>query len=343
MDYDRLNDILKNEIENNKEGVDLLKETSKLAKIIIENTELLPEDKYNEYVFENESRQISIDFMNSLSNELGEKFKSNLVKEDVFLHFNEDKSSSVDINGETNLYLSNNIKDIYTVVHEIIHKMDRKGNNQTTIKNYLGETSPIIGELLLEDYLEKETDLNKSEIHIRNKKRINDTLEDAKRVFFENIVFELYKEKGKINEKVIVDYIDNLEKPSTEYSLLYKDGTKYLSDFIWNGPKYNERQRYVIGTLLATDFINNDNINKVDNLNTLIDVLSHNEEQIENDLNILSNLDIPIIKDGRIDTSTETLNRLENNYKKEYNKRKNNLDFMFNEDKQSNKESNKTK
>lgn len=97
-------------------------------------------------------------------------------------------------------------------------------------------------------------------------------------------------------------------------------GEKYLNEIVKYGSlQFYKRQRYVIGTILASDFHNKikNAPEKTSQLCYLIDILGHTDLVADIDLKVLDTLDIPIVNNGELSISTDDIIRLSDCYKNE--------------------------
>lgn len=332
--YERLNKILENTLRDKNRAKELtfLKETVKLAKIIIDNTPNIVKESFKEYVSLNDSLNIVGDFLYNLNdnyssmyfNILQEKNNYNGKEEPSveFVPFEGTDLSEVRSDGKVIISYQNNINDIYTTVHEITHKFSQLKYQNSTIKSFLGETSTIAMEFLMEEYLLNNTSYDKDEIKIRKQNRFIDTYSDASAVLFEYTLLELYKKNGIITKDILLNYLNSLDKNSKEYEILCVKGEDYLNEIVNKGNlQFPIRQRYVIGTVLACDFNQKkeESIVKKRQLSYLINILGHTDLTFEDDIRIVNELDISIFKNNSFYITDESLQRITNNYRTEIN------------------------
>ncbi len=332
--YDKLNKILKRTVEDKNKGIELasLKETVKLAKIIIDNTPDIVKVSFKEYVSLNDSINIVGDFLYNLNDNYSSMYFNILQEKNIyngkeepsveFLPFEGNDLSEVRSDGKVIISYQNNINDIYTIAHEITHKFSQPKYQNSTIKSFLGETSTIAMEFLMEDYLLNNTLYSKEEIKTRKQNRFVDTYFDASAVLFEYTLLELYKKNGNITKDSLLDYLNSLDKNSKEYEIFSAKGEEYLNDIVnKENLQFPIRQRYVIGTVLACDFNQKQEESTVKNqqLSYLIDILGHTDLSFEDDIRVVKGLDIPILKNNNFEITDESMQRITDNYKSEIN------------------------
>ena len=210
--YNRLNEILASTLEDKNRSMEVnsLKETAKLAKIIIDNTPRITKESFEEYVSLNDSINIVGNFLYDLNDNYSSMYFNILQEKNIykgkeepsveFIPFKGKDLSEVRSDGKVIISYQNNINDIYSITHEIIHKFSQPKHQNSIIKSYLGETSTIATEFLMEDYLLNNTSYSKEEIIRRKQNRLVDTYFDASAVLFEYTLLELYKKDGKITK-----------------------------------------------------------------------------------------------------------------------------------------------
>lgn len=343
--YNRLNLAIQNSLNDNGLQFQLkyFDEITKLAYIIIENTPELNSKEYSSKVSLNTSIQTVIDFFESIKPEYSYMFQNILQekntyngKEDYSVKFykildkeqteeytgqHRNNKSEVRKDGYVHIDYAENLDDIFTITHEITHKFSQPKNQDSIIKQFLGESSTITMEFLLQDYLFKDINYNGDEVIVHKNNRLVETYDDAGAIIFENILLKLYKQNDNcITKDILLNYLNSIDKNSKIYGLLSTRGEKYLNEIVKYGSlQFYKRQRYVIGTILASDFHNKikNNPEKTSQLCYLIDILGHTDLVTDSDLKILDTLDIPIVNNGELSISTDAMIRLSDCYKNE--------------------------
>ena len=150
---------------------------------------------------------------------------------------------------------------------------------------------------------------------------MHETVDDAGAILFERELLKLYqKSNGNLTQDVLLDYLNYMNKDSKLYALFFERGEKYLNSIVRTGTlSFPQRERYVIGTMLASDFHSKikEDSSEVQKLSYLIDVLGHSDITSITDLKTLERVGIPIIKDGEIKVTDETISKLTTCYEKE--------------------------
>ncbi len=327
---------------------------SRLAYIIIENTDELTEKKFIKKVDINRSIELATEFFNEINPKYAERFL-NILREkkkygkrerySVNFYKSDIQESLVDINGLVNININETIEDVFTIVHEMTHKLKMPYNQLSSISDYFEETASITIEFLLRDFLIEKNEFDYEEIMKYENNRFLDTLEGAGSIIFENILLNLYCENGNyINKKMIVNYLKQMDKDSKIGRLILKNQKYYLRNIIEaNKLQFYMVRLYIIGTLLACDLYDKIKTDKknIKSLFALIDKLGISSFEFESDLEMLQKLDIPIINpnakprfklyrsynkkrvgklyDKFLDITEDDIERLTINYQKELN------------------------
>lgn len=335
--YDKLNLAIKNTLEDErlKYHLQYLDEVVPLASIIIENTPDLTVGDYSTYIPLDDSIDISYRFFSKIKGEYATKFLNLLEEKDIYngkvedtVKFNKVSSPRVDrsevrSDGSVHIDYSETLADAFNISHEFTHKFSKQKNKDSTIKRFLGESTTLTIDFLLEDYLLENSSYDKEEIKIRKTNRLKETYDDAIAVTFEHTLLKLYKENnGRLNEEILLNYLNSLPKDSKLYELFSLDSRKYLDDIVSKGHlQFLYRQRYVIGVVLESYF--HDSINKdesyIDRLFYLVEILGHTDMTSFIDLKILEKLEIPVVENGNFKVNANNIEKLSNCYKKEVN------------------------
>ncbi len=84
-----------------------------------------------------------------------------------------------------------NLDDIFTITHEITHKFSQPKNQDSTIKQFLGETSTITMEFFYYRIIFFETtNYNSDEIITHKNNRLVETYDDAGAIIFEKHIIK---------------------------------------------------------------------------------------------------------------------------------------------------------
>ena len=284
---------------------------TRLSYIIIENTSDLTKQEYTKKVNINNSIDLVADFFYKINPDYANRFLNILrekntygKKEKYSVNFNLVKDihgksysndSSVDINGLVNIDINETLEDVFTIVHEMTHKLKISHNQFSSINSYFEETASITMEFLLKDYLLEKNEFSKSEIIKYENNRFIDTLESAGVIVFETILLNLYcQNSNHIDEKILTDYLKTIPLDTKIGSLIHKNWKSYLKGIIHDGElQFYVARLYVIGTLLACDLYSKikDDKSNIKILFSLIDKLGVDDFEFENDLELLQKLE----------------------------------------------------
>lgn len=334
--YDKLNLAIKNSLNDTlfQHQLYYFGEIVKLANIVIENTPEICIKDYSLVVPLNTSIQIAISFFNTINPNYSNMFQNILWEKNTYdnkeyysVKFHKVKHpresmSEVRADGYVHLSYSDTLDDVFSICHEITHRFSAPKNQTSIIKQFLGETSTICIEFLLQDYLIDNEEYCSDEILKRKNNRLMFyTYDDAGSMIFEHILLQLYKKNNNyITEDILLKYLDSIDKNTNLYKLMIHRGMRYLNEIVVSGHlNFPQRQRYVIGALLASDFHNKikSDPQKISQLCDLIDILGHTDLSTEDDLKKLSTLDIPIVKNGKLSINESDIIRLSSCYKNE--------------------------
>ena len=320
MNYDLLNGIIKEFLNDDisKLYLDNLDEVVKLAKVFLENyydTDILT---YDDDVLLLDSINISRDFFLTLSEDYLNRLDEIFYSEDIYdgkidnvvsffkvpkkltYQFNR---SGVDEDGKVFIDYNETLEDVFNIVHEFTHRFSFIKNNNSSLKKIFGETPTILSELLVEEYLLKNNSFSENEIFKHKINRFKAVYDDSLSILVQSILISLYKENGFINDKILINYLNSLDKESKLYEILFTNGLSLIKDIIKRESiDFYNRQRYVIGFFCALKMKNDGNIN---DFKELVEVLKKDDISTLEDQEKLRSF-IPIIGDNKlfIDNST---------------------------------------
>ena len=301
--YDKLNLAIKNTLEDErlKYHLQYLDEVVKLASIIIENTKDLVVDNYYTNVSLDNSIDIVTNFFSKINGEYASRFLKLLKEKDIYdgkacniVNFNKIDSPRIDRSevrddGSLHIDYSETLADAFNISHEFTHKFSKQKYKDSTIKQFLGESTTLTIEFLLEDYLLEGSGYDKDEIKIRKTNRLKETYDDATAVIFEHTLLKLYKENnGMLNEEILLNYLNSLPKDSRLYEAFFHNSKRYLDDIVSKGHlQFSYRQRYVIGVVLASYF--HDNIIKDESYKKVYEELKQDNVLRKEDIDTIEN------------------------------------------------------
>lgn len=345
-EYDDLNEALYEETTDiyKSDLFETLDEVKKLAQIILVSTPFMRGEKGYPTVDLNDSIRDVKDFFYDFDYDYGQRFENLLRAEDEFdgqkrpiMNFyrvldstqervypeqSKYKNSGVRNDGYLKIDYDNTLEDEFAIAHEVTHEFSQQYRYNSLLKNYLGETTSITMEMLLEDYLVEHNKFPEEEVLKNRKNRFINTYNGACTILIECTLIDLYKKNGYINEEIYKNYLNSLEDSSVMKKVLVAVGQEHLKQIARTERlQFPVIQNYVIGTVLACDLHHQITQipEKKETLKTLIDVLGNSDFETKEDLEVLENMDIPVIKDGKFGMDVMSLRRLHLNYIDEVN------------------------
>ena len=276
-----INSINFENIDKAYSNSDLGLEYEKIEKILIGLLSIKPGTySYKKKYFKDETESIVHDFFKEIGGAYLLKVK--LAIEDNRLSF-EKKQRNSHYKGRINVSLDGNIRDIFILVHELMHEFELDTNNLLT-DSFLQEVVPITFEKVLSNYLWK-TDCVKLDILSYEKERVSNTYNGMIDSLYEIMLINVKKEYGKIT-------LDNIRKHMKMHSCDIWNNIdddqlmKNLKLFKKDKKNYLYNLRYVVGQLVSVVLINNtDDINKL--LGSLLLFSESNAKEIKERLLVL--------------------------------------------------------
>ncbi len=324
MNYSLLNDVIKEFLDdsNLKLYLDNLDEVVRLANIIVENyydTDILT---YDDDILLSQSVNISRNFFLTISDEYSKKFDELLSSNDIYngvldnivsffkvpkkltYQFNR---SGVDEDGRVFIDYNETLEDIFNIVHEFTHRFSFIKNNNSSLKKFFGETPTILSEFLLEEYLLDNGSFSKEEILKHKINRFKGVYDDSLAIIVQSILINLYRQNGFVNEEILLNYLDSLDKSSKLYEILCTKSVSLIKEIIKReGIDFYNRQRYIIGLFCALNMMNDKNII---NFKILVEVLKNDDSTTLVDQEKLRQF-IPIIGCDRLLIDDSIINSL---------------------------------
>ena len=168
--------------------------------------------------------------------------------------------NEVDGKGNVYIYYENTPNDIFTIFHEMLHKMneayiiEKDGNkSENYTRDYFGEATSIIGESLIGKWLVDNEIITKNDYDIRMKKRLIGSKENARDVLIEAELIKMKLSGLEINEQSLLQVLKNVKN-----QILLQIFNDESRDFrrmnsIKESKSLNikKSQRYVIGQYLS--------------------------------------------------------------------------------------------
>lgn len=305
MNIKLINEYLKINLEDTAlENFNFIRQTNEIVRRNTKNYKTL---KYKEKVNFNASLVYAYKFFRSINDEYAEYFKGILSNEtfyvsDIFStaysYYSYEMGKSI-----IEIPYTKTILDAYTIVHETLHDMNQQPHNPKFSRKVITESISMLGEMLFEKFLIK----NKILISDNHKTMINNfkvVKQTSDSVNLELDLIDTYKNQGYIDFKTI-------------NKLYQKYDEEVINNFIENEYDFqiDFSGRYILGTLISCYMY--DRINKNPKLiNEFFDINNSLNDMNVEDIFTYLNLDYTFDKDDRLLFTDESLNTLEETYKK---------------------------
>lgn len=266
IDYENLEKILYADMTNPEKKWFFSKfdTLTKLCELVVETlkTSNIKNEDYDYFVDINESINKAISFFDYIDPNYGYMFQNILQEKNqsghnsvIFLRANDYggiRNSNV-FRGDVTIEYSNNLGDVFEIVHEITHKFTSSSGQTGTFKGMLGEIPSITMEFLLSDYLQKDNKFDEKEIKKYKLKRISSSVNDACVILTEKILFEIYSIHKRLTENMVKERIEQLDHDSIEYEIISENFQDYLSTIVDRGCTTSiYRQKYIYGIVFAS-------------------------------------------------------------------------------------------
>lgn len=306
-----------------------LEQIKDFSYMVISNTDKPEKDKYDSFIDINDSINCVKNFFYYIDDSLGRMYENILQEKNTynsiettsvkFFHISkrdiELNRSSLRNDGSIIIDYSEILYDMYVIAHEVTHKFSFQKEHNSKISNLLGEAPSITMELLLEDYLLKNTNYNKDEVLINRNNELVELYNNSIKFIYEYIILDLNDQKGYISRNLIEEYIkENFSLISDKLLVEEEKTLNYLKKD--NKLGFYKRQKYILGMLLAINMNEEFNGNYKD-LMRLIKILGNTDISVKRDVDRINAIDLIYIKNRLyINNNYEYMNKLENNYKK---------------------------
>lgn len=311
MNYKELNDIVSDFVNDSKSMpyLETIGNIKKLIELVLLNYSVFFPSTFSSNVSISDSIKISDDFFKSIDDKYSKEFLRLLNDKDYYegtngisntveftkvpKYFNHEfKRSGVTKDGKVYIDYNETLDDIFSICHEIVHRFSYRGN-ESVIKRYFGETTTILTEFYLEDYLINNTNYDYDEITLYKKKRFFLVYEEALSAYIQMILVELYLENGVLNENILLEHLKSLSNLEF-FDDVYNKSLDEIKYIIASGNlNFFIRQRYIIGLICALEMKKEDNF---DNFKKLVEILGNDDSTFDKDILELQQI-IPIFSD----------------------------------------------
>ena len=280
MDNDSLFKYMNKSYTDSDLGIDY----EKIQNILISLLKFKPRIiNYKENYSEEEVLDITYNFFEFLGPKYLDFYKTIISSGRVIIDKNIKSGHN---NGMITVNLEGTLKDVYILIHELMHDFELKTDNNIT-NNFLSEIVSITFEKILFHYL-KTIGCNGLDILSFEKERCNNTYNGVVNSLYEIMIINVKKTHGKLSLESIKEYIKqhpcDIWNNISDYELLSN-----LNDLKDDNKTYLYNLRYVIGQLVSVKLIDNykDNLQLADVLIDFIK-LDIKDNNIKNRLKILN-------------------------------------------------------
>jgi len=276
-----LNEIVDSFIKDNDVYIKYLPSINNLGKVIFNEQINVLEKKWSRTFSLNESIQICFNFLKTIDKDLANEFKNTIKSLDSdnlpyvnFISKEEYPNSSSHITKKrVYIYYDNSPYDVYTILHELIHKLndyeyvvDDIKTVESFEKLYFGETVSMLGEEMLGKYMLENNFINENDYSYRKYLRLNNVKECIKDIIVENELINMRKKSLDINYDNCLNILNNYSKDSIEYKILNDEKNNLIR--IRNILEKKElsfpvSQRYILGYALCEQLSSNKDINEI--------------------------------------------------------------------------------
>ena len=343
IEYEKVNQLLyklthSSEIEQEINNLNVIKY---LAQMILENTPIQRIQSQPTFVPLQESLQTATDFFHEFNQDYEYIFQNFLQEkntyqgyEDIGIRFFKirKEGEALEVNGQSQtnnsmLFFEGNIRidyseepmDIYSIVHESVHKLSLAKDSWTNFQNLFYEVPSLTSEFLLTDYLLDAKKYPENEIKILKNNRLQSLMTYAAYDMCFITLLEIYQKNGVVNEELIKTHISNLASNSITTRIFLQCMNAFLQSILSERLLLFDAERYIVGLTLACYMHQKimDNPDKKEKLFQLIHLLGEPNYLEKETFLKAEQLDIPIIKDGQLYIDDQVLQNLYHSYGKE--------------------------
>ena len=218
----------------------------------------IEQEEWSRKIDINESIEYNYKFLKTISPMLAEQFLNILNQNDdndkrvsILPFSNEYECEQSMIDGKVFLYYTNTPKDIFTVLHEMIHAMGYSDAiNTNSAYRYLRESPTLIIENLFSKWLVKNKIITQNDYNLLKEWRLRDSQDEASKTLMEIALIDMRKKGQYITKKRVLEMID--EKQHINNFVKREECIKYLMKVLINRELYFKgSERYVIGQYIS--------------------------------------------------------------------------------------------
>ena len=214
----------------------------------------IKETKWSKNISINDAIEYAYQFLTTIDSTLADQFM-NLV----YQNNNNQKTLNILPNyikpycekGKAYIEYHNNIEDMITLLHEMIHAMEYSDAiNTNSGYRYLTESPTLIIENLFSKWLVKNKIITQNDYNLHKEWRLRDSQDVASKTLMEIALIEMRKKGQYITKKRVLEMID--EKQHINNFAKREECIKYLMKVLINRELYfKESERYVIGQYIS--------------------------------------------------------------------------------------------
>ena len=214
----------------------------------------IKETKWSKNISINDAIEYAYQFLTTIDSTLADQFM-NLV----YQNNNNQKTLNILPNyikpycekGKAYIEYHNNIEDMITLLHEMIHAMEYSDAiNTNSGYRYLTESPTLIIENLFSKWLVKNKVIIQNDYNLLKEWRLRDSQDVASKTLMEIALIEMRKKGQYITKKRVLEMID--EKQHINNFAKREECIKYLMKVLINRELYfKESERYVIGQYIS--------------------------------------------------------------------------------------------
>jgi len=212
------------------------------------------ETKWSKNISINDAIKYAYQFLTTIDSKLADQFM-NLV----YQNNNNQKTLNILPNyikpycekGKAYIEYHNNIEDMITLLHEMVHAMGYSDTiNTNSAYRYLSESPTLIIENLFSKWLMKNKVITQNDYNLLKEWRLRDSQDVASKTLMEIALIDMRKKGQYITKKRVLEMID--EKQHINNFATREECIKYLMKVLTKRELYfKESERYVIGQYIS--------------------------------------------------------------------------------------------
>lgn len=247
--------------------------------------------------------KLTKDFFHSLDTSYERKFEDIILKKKIKFS----RGKNIENSNESEMVLTGNYADVTTLAHESEHDFCESKDNKSIINAILCETDAICVEMLAIDYLKEKKNVNKYNIYDAREMDLIDSDFFSSRYI--EAVINLFNNKKNGNTNLnnhVLELAKTIYPFFEDYDIKFEKIFKGMMYEIFRG--FSHQIGYILANYIHEKIIEDPkNICMLKAVKQALD-----EEDEEKSIEILSKNEIPIIENGKISLSAESIETLVN-------------------------------